>query len=291
MATAGSLKVEPKSPQPEKQHGLRKILSILAVLTAAIYGLLGGLNDGWSLLDRLFTQDTKPAPGVSDSAPAAPIDEEGSAPVNPPASEIPVLAQGGSTGSPAPANRGAPGSPAPANSAATGSPAPVHAGVPPNQAPAPAVEGTENTDTPQIATSPAGRFLADLELDNEESVGVRSGTCTTGGRTFSKSLILVVPGGDPALGSYVRADYQVPPGLVKMTATIGLVDEPPHPPNSQVNVFIQSGSVEMYEEKIPVGTASPVSVDVKPGQLLRIQASAGEGERRVCIGAARLDPS
>lgn len=121
------------------------------------------------------------------------------------------------------------------------------------------------------------------------SVGARSETCTTGGRTFPRSLVLSVPAGDPQVGSYARADYQVPPGLEKLTATVGLVDGPPNASNSQVRVFIQSGSIKMYEEVVPYGTAYPISVNVTAGQRLRIQASAG-GERLVCVGDIRLDP-
>lgn len=91
------------------------------------------------------------------------------------------------------------------------------------------------------------------------------------------------------MGSYARVDYDVPPGLVRMTATVGLADEPLNAPNSQVRVFIQSGSTKVYEEVIPYGVTYPVSVPVTAGQLLRIQASAG-GQRQACIGNARLDP-
>lgn len=123
----------------------------------------------------------------------------------------------------------------------------------------------------------------------EASVGARPATCTTGGRTLPKSLLLSVPAGDPVMGSYARADYKTPPGLVRLTATVGLVDGPPHASNSQVNVFIQSGPDKVYETKISYGVAHPISVNVKAGQLLRIQASAS-GERRACVGDIRLDP-
>lgn len=280
MATAGSLKEDrPKLRQSQRRRTLRNVkehpvasFSIVTILLA-ICSLIGGFVDGWSLADRLFGQGTKPTPAAPDFAPATPPAREDSAlaPVTPPAREDPALA--------------------PATPPAREDPALAPVTPPGREDPARAPVTTPAPENPvSTPASPTGRFLVDLPMTASD--GAQPATCTTGGRTFPKSLLLSVPAGDPVRGSYARADYQVPPGLVTLTAIVGLVDEPPpHGPNPQVNVFIQSGSAKpQHEELIPYGTARSILVHVTAGQRLRIQASAGSGERRVCFGDIRLDP-
>lgn len=231
----------------------------ISAMFLTVGGVLAAVNDGWSLADRLFNQDAKPTPGAPGPAlpgPSTPI-------LAPPEPKIPTLA---------PLDPSTPTLAPPGPNAPTSAP------------PGP------NTPTPAPPAPPPGRFLVDLDM--KESDRAQSAPCTTtDGTTFAKSLVLSVP----AEGGYARADYDVPHGFVNMTAIIGFVDGVrPDVPNPQVNVFIQIGysSSMAYEEKIPYGKVSPISIPVTAGQRLRIQASAGGdgGGRLVCVGDARLNP-
>lgn len=289
MAAASSLKDRPKVERTRWRYSKVIIVRVgLAGLLAAIISgialVLGVLNDGLSLWDRLFSPKAVPSEsGVPALTPVAPAQPEATAlpsadpaqpetsalpfadPVQPEATTLPFVAPARPETPAHLAPVATPGVSAPAAPAAPAAPGPVSS----------------------PATPPSSRFLTDLPI--KVSDGAQPATCTTGGQTFPRSLLLLVPQGDPVIGSYARADYQIPPGLERLTATVGLVDGSPHTASSQVNVFIQSGSTKVYEQKIGYGTAYPISVNVKAGQLLRIQASAS-GERRACIGYIRLDP-
>lgn len=280
-AAQGSPDVAPTGAVARPRISFRVILAGIAATLAVLGTLLGVFDQALSVVGRVFGQDGEPVP----AAPVAPVAPEAApAPIVPTAPEASAAAPA----VPAPAPL-APAVPRGTNFGPAGSPS---LGVP---VPAPArvvVGDPVAPDAPVPAVTPSDRFLTDLDMTASGTPGFAAQqpvTCTTGGRTFDHSLLLSVPAGDPAEGSYVRADYQVPPGLLRMTATVGLVDDTPDP-RHQITVFVQSGPDKVYQEVIPYGSTSPISLAIKPGQRLRIQASAS-GYRRVCVGDIRLAPT
>ncbi len=204
MAIAGSLKEDrPKLRQSQRRRTLRNVKEHPVASFSIVTILLAICNLIGGFVDGWSLADRLFGQGTRPT-PAAPD----FAPATPPAREDPALAPVTSPGRDDPAR------------------APATTPAPENPVSTPA--------------SPTGRFLVDLPMTASD--GAQPATCITGGRTFPKSLLLSVPAGDPVRGSYARADYQVPPGLVTLTAIVGLVDEPPpHGPNPQVTYSSRAG--------------------------------------------------
>ncbi|MCE5291354.1 MAG: hypothetical protein LLG14_19240 [Nocardiaceae bacterium] len=148
----------------------------------------------------------------------------------------------------------------------------------------------DSPDPPTASTTAAHDRVYLVDLLPKGSLSFKPGDALVGGVDYPHSLVWSCDDGCPAVGQAGQAgqpgmEFEVPDGFDRLEFTAALTDSSTQTDRkAYVAVYEEPGLTKLFEsDAVTTGTGLQVSVPVKPGTKIRIDAAKLNGNETVCL--------